>query len=144
MLPGGAHNVPRSRRCDNRAVALTSKFDLRDGHVGVGATAAERGEMTEAIGWISSLVLVCTIAKQIYKQWHEGTSKGVSRWLFIGQMIASGGFTLYSALVKNWVFVVTNALMLIGATVGYAIVIHHQRSSSTSPRVREPRALHGR
>lgn len=83
--------------------------------------------MTEAIGWLSSVVLMVTIGQQVYKQWRDGTSKGVSRWLFVGQMLASSGFTLYSWLVHNWVFVVTNALMLVSAVVGYAIVLEHRR-----------------
>jgi MtN3 and saliva related transmembrane protein len=32
--------------------------------------------MTEAIGWASSLILLLTIGKQIFKQWQEGTSEG--------------------------------------------------------------------
>lgn len=83
--------------------------------------------MTEVIGWLSSAVLVVTIGQQVYKQWHDGTSKGVSRWLFVGQMFASAGFTLYSWLVHNWVFVVTNAIMLVSALVGYGIVLRHRR-----------------
>lgn len=83
--------------------------------------------MIEAVGWISSLILVLTIAKQVYKQWHDGTSEGVSKWLFIGQMTASAGFTIYSWLVRNWVFVVTNALMLLNGLAGLFIVLHHRR-----------------
>jgi uncharacterized protein with PQ loop repeat len=83
--------------------------------------------VTEAIGWISSFILVLTIAKQVYKQWHEGTSEGVSLWLFIGQMAASTGFTVYSWLVHNWVFVVTNALMLLNGLAGLLIVLRHRR-----------------
>lgn len=83
--------------------------------------------MTEAIGWISSFILVLTIGKQVYKQWHEGTSEGVSKWLFIGQMAASSGFTIYSWLVHNWVFVVTNGLMLLNGLAGLFIVLHHRR-----------------
>lgn len=82
---------------------------------------------TELIGWSSSFILVLTIAKQVYKQWHEGTSEGVSKWLFIGQMSASLGFTIYSWLVNNWVFVVTNAMMLLGGIVGFFIVLHHRK-----------------
>ena len=81
----------------------------------------------EAIGWVSSVVLVLTIGKQIWKQWQAGTSEGVSRWLFLGQIAASVGFTIYSWLVHNWVFVVTNALMLVNALLGYGIVLHHRR-----------------
>ena len=83
--------------------------------------------MVEAIGWVSSLVLVLTIAKQVYKQWHEGSSEGVSKWLFIGQISASLGFTIYSWLVGNWVFVVTNALMLLNGLLGLLIVFRHRR-----------------
>ena len=83
--------------------------------------------LTEAVGWVSSGVLVLTIAKQVYKQWREGSSEGVSKWLFVGQISASLGFTLYSWLVRNWVFVVTNSLMLVNALLGLLIVFHHRR-----------------
>ena len=83
--------------------------------------------MTEAVGWVSSFILVLTIAKQVYKQWQEGSSEGVSKWLFVGQMAASLGFTVYSWLVSNWVFVVTNSLMLVNGLLGLLIVIHHRR-----------------
>ena len=83
--------------------------------------------MTEAIGWASSIILVLTIGKQVFKQWQEGSSEGVSRWLFIGQMAASLGFTIYSVLVKNWVFVVTNALMVMNGILGYLITLRHKR-----------------
>lgn len=82
---------------------------------------------TEIIGWASSLILVLTIAKQVYKQWHEESSEGVSKWLFIGQMAASLGFTVYSWLVGNMVFVVTNSLMLLNALLGFGIVLRHRR-----------------
>ena len=83
--------------------------------------------MTEAVGWISSVILLLTIGKQIYKQWQEGSSEGVSKWLFIGQMAASLGFTIYSWLVNNWVFVVTNFLMLLNGLIGFGIVLRHRR-----------------
>ncbi len=83
--------------------------------------------MTEVVGWASSVILVVTIAKQVYKQWQEGSSEGVSKWLFVGQMCASLGFTIYSWLVSNWVFVVTNAVMLVNGLLGLLIVLHHRR-----------------
>lgn len=82
---------------------------------------------TELIGWTSSAVLVATIAKQVHTQWRSGSSKGVSNWLFIGQLCASGGFLVYSVLVHSWVFVVTNALMVCNALAGYAVVRIHRR-----------------
>ena len=83
--------------------------------------------MVEAVGWTSSAILVFTIARQVFKQWQSGTSEGVSMWLFVGQLAASSGFLVYSVLVKNWVFVVTNALMVLNALVGYGITIVHRR-----------------
>jgi len=83
--------------------------------------------MTEAIGWTSSIILVLTIARQVVKQWQSGTSEGVSTWLFIGQLAASLGFTIYSVFVHNWVFVVTNALMVMNALIGFAITKHQKQ-----------------
>ena len=88
----------------------------------------------QAIGWASSLILVLTIAKQVWKQWREGASEGVSRWLFIGQTAASGGFTLYSWLQRDWVFVTTNALMLGNGLAGYAILMRNRRRAKRARR----------
>lgn len=86
--------------------------------------------MKEIVGWMSSIALVLTIAKQVHKQWRSGTSEGVSRWLYLGQMTASAGFTAYSWMVRDWVFVVTNAVMLVSAIVGFAIYLHHKRGDA--------------
>ena len=83
--------------------------------------------MVEALGWDSSGILVLTIGHQVYKQWHEGTSKGVSTWLFIGQLAASLGFTIYSVMIHSWVFVITNGLMVLNGLLGYAITVRHRR-----------------
>jgi uncharacterized protein with PQ loop repeat len=90
--------------------------------------------LTEVVGWVSSCILVATIAKQVYKQWNEGSSEGVSKWLFVGQMAASFGFTVYSWLVNNWVFVVTNSLMLLNGLAGLIIVLRHRRREKRSER----------
>ena len=86
--------------------------------------------MIEVIGWGSSLILIATIAKQVYKQWHDRTSAGVSTWLFVGQLAASVGFTIYSLLVKNWVFAVTNGIMVLNGLLGYAITVRQKRGNS--------------
>lgn len=83
--------------------------------------------MDEVIGWISSGILVVTLFAQVRKQWHDDTSKGVSRWLFIGQLAASVGFLVYSVLIENWVFTVTNTLTAIAACLGLWIVRMHRR-----------------
>jgi uncharacterized protein with PQ loop repeat len=97
--------------------------------------------MTELIGWVSSFVLVLTIGRQVLKQWQSGSSEGVSKWLFIGQVAASVGFTTYSVLVRNWVFVVTNALMLVNALLGLFIVRHHRRRNAKGSAPREQAGL---
>ena len=88
--------------------------------------------MTEAVGWLSSFVLVLTIGRQVLRQWRSGHSEGVSIWLFVGQMVASAGFTAYSALVDNWVFVVTNAMMFVFAIAGFLTVMNHRRKEARS------------
>ena len=80
----------------------------------------------EFVGWTASAVLVLTIVTQVYRQWQQGSSKGVSKWLFIGQMAASGGFLLYSWLIHDVVFLFTNALMMMSAAVGLGIVLWHR------------------
>jgi MtN3 and saliva related transmembrane protein len=96
--------------------------------------------MVELVGWLSSAILLATLARQVLKQWREGTSEGVSRWLFLGQTAASAGFTAYSLLVRNWVFAVTNALILVNAILGALIVRRHRRraraGADTSPSAR--------
>lgn len=74
--------------------------------------------MTEIIGWASSIILLITLIKQVYKQWKERTGEGVSKLLFIGQLLASVGFTIYSYLVGNWVFTVTNGILTINNIIG--------------------------
>jgi uncharacterized protein with PQ loop repeat len=98
----------------------------------------------EILGWSSSLVLVLTIGKQVLKQWREDQSAGVSRWLFVGQLAASLGFTAYSALVGNAVFVVTNVVLAASALLGLLIVVHHRRRARRYPSTRaSPSAASG-
>ena len=77
--------------------------------------------MAEIIGWTAAAILLLTVGRQVYTQWRSGASQGLSRWLFIGQLAASTGFVIYSWLLGNWVFVVTNALMLVTAGIGQYI-----------------------
>ncbi|HUS08176.1 MAG TPA: hypothetical protein VMZ52_17870 [Bryobacteraceae bacterium] len=84
----------------------------------------------DAIGWASSAILLATIAVQDYKQWKSGESRGVSKWLFIGNMAASVGFAVYSWLLENRVFIVTNCLMILSGILGYAILWRNRRHAS--------------
>jgi MtN3 and saliva related transmembrane protein len=85
--------------------------------------------MSEILGWASSFILLLTLIKQVYKQWRDRTSEGVSKWLFTGQLAASLGFLIYSCLVGNWVFVVTNGLLTINNIAGIVIYYHFRRKT---------------
>ena len=75
----------------------------------------------DIIGWLSSAILLATLVRQVLRQWRERATEGVSSWLFIGQLTASSGFLLYSFLLNNWVFVFTNAALLLTAIIGQMI-----------------------
>jgi MtN3 and saliva related transmembrane protein len=85
--------------------------------------------MTELIGWIAATVLLATMGRQVYTQWRDGISQGVSKWLFIGQLAASLGFVMYSWRLGNWVFVTTNALMLLTAALGQCIYLSNKKGA---------------
>jgi uncharacterized protein with PQ loop repeat len=84
---------------------------------------------TEIIGWASSIILLATLIRQVYKQYKEGTGEGVSNLLFVGQVLSSIGFTIYSYLVGNWVFTVTNGVLLINNFIGLGLTIYLKRKN---------------
>lgn len=81
----------------------------------------------EWIGWTSSIVLLSTLIRQVYSQWKSREVSGVSRWLFVGQVTASVGFTIYSLLLSNWVYTASNIAILITAVVGEMIYLRNKR-----------------
>ncbi len=86
--------------------------------------------MQEIIGWTASLVLLATLIRQIVKQAQsDENAEGVSRWLFLGQATASALFVVYSILLDNWVFIVTNGCILVTALLGQWITHRKTRSS---------------
>jgi MtN3 and saliva related transmembrane protein len=83
--------------------------------------------MVEIIGWTSSLILLATLAKQVHKQWRDATSEGLSKWLFIGQLAASVGFTIYSILTASYVFAFTNIMLSITNTIGIILYFRFRK-----------------
>ena len=83
----------------------------------------------EIIGWAASAVLLATLIRQIATQVRDSSAQGVSHWLFIGQITASVGFVTYSALVGDWVFIVTNACILVTAIVGQVLTSRRRRTA---------------
>ena len=72
----------------------------------------------EILGWASSLILLATLVKQVHKQWKDRTSEGISKLLFIGQLAASIGFTIYSLATGSWIFAFTNFALTINNIIG--------------------------
>ena len=82
----------------------------------------------DMIGWAASAVLVATLVREIYTQWKDkSAAKGVSHWLFAGQIVSSVGFIAYSWMVENWVFIVTNSVILLTALVGQVVVLRSRQ-----------------
>lgn len=88
--------------------------------------------IAELIGWVSSLVLLLTLTRQVYTQWQSEATSGVSRWLFVGQLTASLGFATYSWLLENWVFLFTNVALLLTAIAGEVIFLRNRAKASRS------------
>ena len=86
----------------------------------------------EMIGWLSNLLLLMTMSKQVYTQWKSGSSQGVSSWLFIGQLATSTGFVIYSYLLGNWVFVSSNVLLLFVGLIGQWLYWRNSRQGQPS------------
>jgi MtN3 and saliva related transmembrane protein len=89
-------------------------------------------KLVDLIGWAAASILLLTLGRQVYTQWRDRSSKGVSRWLFVGQCAASVGFVVYSWLLGSWVFVVTNALILMTAVVGELTYLRNKRAGGKS------------
>lgn len=81
----------------------------------------------DLIGWASSAVLLATIGRQVYTQWKTRATAGVSKWLFIGQVTASSGYTVYSVALHNWVFMTSNIALLCAALLGEALFLRNRR-----------------
>ena len=87
--------------------------------------------LPELIGWSSSLILLITLGRQVYTQWRSGATSGLSRWLFAGQLMASIGFAVYSWMLGNWIFLVTNIAILATALIGETIYLRNRRRAAT-------------
>jgi MtN3 and saliva related transmembrane protein len=85
---------------------------------------------TDMVGWASAVVLALTISRQVYTQWKTKSVAGISKWMFIGQLTASAGFVVYSALVDNWIFVFANFYIFLTAVVGQIIYSRNKRHAS--------------
>lgn len=97
--------------------------------------------MSEIIGWSASAILLITIIVQVRKQWRTGSNEGVSKWLFVGQVASSVGFTVYSVMTVNWVFIVTNSFLLLSNIAGVYIYFKNRETESVSDETEQGEGL---
>lgn len=83
--------------------------------------------MKDAIGWAASIVVLVTLVAQIVKQWKSDSSRGVSPWLFVGEIASALLFLWYAVTIHNAVYITTNTLMAIASCLGLGILIAHRR-----------------
>src|SRR6185369_1020571 len=89
----------------------------------------------EVIGWASSVVLILSLVTQTWKQYRSESTRGVSKWLYIGEVVAAGGFVAYSAMLHNVVFVVSNSLGVVTGLCGLLIYARNRRRERRGMRV---------
>jgi hypothetical protein len=81
----------------------------------------------DLVGWTSSAILVATLARQVHKQATLGNGQALSRWLFVGQIAASLGFIAYSWMLRNYVFLLTNTIILGTAIAGQWVYFRNEK-----------------
>lgn len=86
--------------------------------------------MVDLIGWTASAILLATLIRQVIKQVRSTHTEAVSTWLFVGQATASLLFVIYSVILKNWVFTVTNSCLLLTAIVGHCLTRRTARGTA--------------
>ena len=91
-------------------------------------------EVNDVIGWVASALLVLTIATELRKQWREKTAAGVSKWLFAGQCAAGIGFVIYSYNLENWVFLFTNATLVLENCLGFYFTLKFAKKKTPENR----------
>lgn len=100
------------------------------------ADKAEDGMGTkDLIGWGSSLLLIITFGSQTYSQWKSGKEQkgkyGVELVFFSAAIGGSVGNLIYSYLVRNWVFTVLNAVLVVNNSLGLAITVHKRKGKES-------------
>ena len=83
--------------------------------------------MTEALGWISSALLVLAVLWILLERREKGARADLSLIALAGLATASLGLAAYSYLVGDPVFVVTGAALALCAVLGIAIGFRRRR-----------------
>jgi MtN3 and saliva related transmembrane protein len=84
------------------------------------------------IAWLAAVILLTTIGRRVYTQWKTRSTAGISKWLFIGQVAGSVGFEIFSCLLHNWVFLVSNVAFIDDSCSWPMAVFAQQKAESSS------------
>ena len=91
--------------------------------------------MKEIIGWGSAFILLPTFGLQAYKQWqnrHEHAPAS-TLWFFIMALVGVAGQVVYSWMLRNWVYFVLNACLVVTNTLGLALAVHRRGQKDPHP-----------
>ena len=78
------------------------------------------------VGWAAVTALFLTMSGQAWKLWRDRVKHGVGKLFFVGQIVSSSLFLIYSAMVGDRVFVVGNALVLTAAIACGGILLYNR------------------
>lgn len=88
--------------------------------------------MASLLGWISSFILLLTLLAQLHRQWKERSALGVSKLLFVGQLAAQVGFSVYSFLLDNDVFLFTNLVLVFVSLSGVYLTYKFKNEANSN------------
>ncbi len=94
--------------------------DLKSGYEQLFQKCAVNADKVEAANQIVERILANE------EKYRLAQNKSGVPWS-VGQVLASIGFTIYSYQVGNWVFTVTNGLLLINNIIGVCLYFYFKR-----------------
>ena len=90
--------------------------------------------LMDAVGWSASALLFLTVGSQVVVQIREKRTGGVPKYLFLGQLVSSLLFAVYSGMAGNAVFLVSNTFLVLTALVGQAVFWRNRRREGRAAR----------
>ena len=85
-----------------------------------------RASVQDWIGWGSAAILVPAFATQTYRQWHDRDRPvhTSALWFFVLVLIGTAGQVAYSWMVRNWVYLALNGVLVVNNAIGLGIAVH--------------------
>jgi len=90
--------------------------------------------MQELIGWGSAAILIPAFGLQTYRQWknrHEPVNTS-ALWFFVLVLVGTGGQVVYSWMVRNWVYLALNGVLVVNNILGLGIAFRRWMETRSS------------